>query len=303
MRQPNLSKLTGGAFTLAGAVLTLCLSAAPAYAQFVTLEGEVFQSSSGDKVQASVSCDQGHIWLGQVTGSAVGPLPGTFVEFVDVWFNPKTGTIEKLGLKFEIYDAKGTLLSAGWKTLVAGIASCKFDPLTKLQTFSVKAALSYTANMADKTIDEGDATLEIIGTADGNQFLKPFQFTEIFQSSRWENTAGKVTGGGHHTEATGNGVTFGFNAQNTGDRMKGSGFVIDRNVGVRIKILTVEAFAQDGTWAAFTGKAEVNGILEDYRIDVDDLGEPGTGSDTFKISTDSYVSSGVLTGGNIQIHK
>jgi len=63
------------------------------------------------------------------------------------------------------------------------------------------------------------------------------------------------------------------------------------------------AFAQDGTWAAFTGKAEVNGILEDYRIDVDDLAEPGAGSDTFKIATDSYVSSGVLTGGNIQIHK
>ncbi len=74
-------------------------------------------------------------------------------------------------------------------------------------------------------------------------------------------------------------------------------------MGVRIKILTVEAFAQTETWAAFTGQAEVNGILEAYRIDVEDLAEPGTGSDTFQITTDSYASRGVLTDGNIQIHK
>lgn len=303
MRHFSHAKLIFGTSTLACAVLTLCLSASPVYAQFATLEGEIFESRTGGNVQAAISCEKGTISLSNVTGPAVGPLPGTFWELVQMTFIPKTGTIEQLGVKFQIYDARGTVVSYGVKNLVEGTVTCVFDPVTGGQTFSVKAALSYEAYMYDVIADVGDATLEIIGTVDKGQSLKPFQFTEIFHSSRLVNTVGKVTGGGRNNETTGSGVTFGFNAQNTDDGLKGTGLVIDRNVGVRIKILTVEAFAQTDTWAAFTGKAEVNGILEDYRIDVDDLAEPGSGSDTFKITTDSYVSSGVLTGGNIQIHK
>ena len=59
-----------------------------------------------------------------------------------------------------------------------------------------------------------------------------------------------------------------------------------------------------GTHATFSGNAEINGAPTMYHIDVDDLGEPGTLRDTFKIVTDSgYSAAGVLTGGNIQIHK
>ena len=37
-------------------------------------------------------------------------------------------------------------------------------------------------------------------------------------------------------------------------------------------------------------------------IDVDDLGEPGAGRDTFKLVTSEYETGGVLTQGDIQIH-
>jgi hypothetical protein len=45
-----------------------------------------------------------------------------------------------------------------------------------------------------------------------------------------------------------------------------------------------------------------------FTVDVDDCGEPGSspgaGPDTFKISTTSgYMASGLLVGGNIQIHR
>ena len=42
-----------------------------------------------------------------------------------------------------------------------------------------------------------------------------------------------------------------------------------------------------------------------YRIDVQDLGEPGKGSDTYRIQLDTGYDSGeqVLEGGNVQIHK
>jgi hypothetical protein len=51
------------------------------------------------------------------------------------------------------------------------------------------------------------------------------------------------------------------------------------------------------------GDATVNGVATTYRIDVNDYAEPGKNIDTFKIITASgYTASGVLTGGNIQIH-
>ena len=100
-----------------------------------------------------------------------------------------------------------------------------------------------------------------------------------------------------------NGITFGFNAQNGDNGMKGSGSVIDHNVGVKIKIVDVETFAVTGTKVTFSGTAEVNGVAEKYRITVDDVGEPGTGLDSFKIVTDSYIGGGTLSGGNIQLHK
>jgi len=68
---------------------------------------------------------------------------------------------------------------------------------------------------------------------------------------------------------------------------------------------------EEGGKATFFGNAEVKvGPGEEataqqvtYRIDVDDLAEPGKGKGTFKIQTDiGYKAEGVLEGGNIQVH-
>jgi hypothetical protein len=48
----------------------------------------------------------------------------------------------------------------------------------------------------------------------------------------------------------------------------------------------------------------LNGAATTYRIDVDDLAEPGRNRDTFRIQlATGYAASGTLTGGNIQIHQ
>ena len=73
-------------------------------------------------------------------------------------------------------------------------------------------------------------------------------------------------------------------------------------LGTKVKILDVTLFAIAGSHATFVGRAEVNNVVENYRIDVDDLGEPGTGVDAIRIITDSYATGGTLTGGNIQVH-
>jgi hypothetical protein len=118
-------------------------------------------------------------------------------------------------------------------------------------------------------------------------------------------TPGQVTGGGQ-IAATGGleSVTFGFNAQSTANGLKGNCTVIDQATDTKIKCLDVTSLVQAGTHATFFGRAEVNGVPTTYRIDVDDLAEPGKGRDTFKIQTASgYSAGGVLTQGNIQIHK
>ena len=118
------------------------------------------------------------------------------------------------------------------------------------------------------------------------------------------STPGQVTGGGYVNDATLAGeVSFGFNAQSTGGLVKGNCNVIDHGTGQHVKCLNVTALVQTPTHATFFGEATVDGVATNYRIDVDDLGEPGGGRDTFKIQTDSgFAAAGVLTRGNVQIH-
>ncbi len=73
---------------------------------------------------------------------------------------------------------------------------------------------------------------------------------------------------------------------------------------VKIKCLDVTSLVRSGTHATFFGNGTINGTPMTYRIDVDDLREPGSGYDTFRIQTSTgFILGGTLTQGNIQIHK
>ena len=122
------------------------------------------------------------------------------------------------------------------------------------------------------------------------------------------STPGHVTGGGQVPDLSDRNrkVAFGFDAQDTRTGFKGSCSVVDQSPARNLLItcLDVTALVQAGTHATFFGNAQVNGTPTTYRIDVDDLAEPGKGADTFKIHTDSgYTASGVLSQGNIQVHQ
>jgi hypothetical protein len=54
------------------------------------------------------------------------------------------------------------------------------------------------------------------------------------------------------------------------------------------------------TRAVILGTATVNGETEEFRLEVEDHGEPGV-NDTFRISWSGYEAGGVLNGGNTQI--
>ena len=152
-----------------------------------------------------------------------------------------------------------------------------------------------------RTKPRGEAMFSVRIVSVAHQIVES-SFTEVFYSSNAVlTTPGKVTGGGSILQAGGPaGVAFGFVAQNTEQGMKDSGVVIDHATGTRIRIIDVTQLAVAGTHATFRGRAEVNGVEENYRIDVDDLGQPGSpvvNPDTFKIQTDGgYMRAGPLKG-------
>jgi hypothetical protein len=117
------------------------------------------------------------------------------------------------------------------------------------------------------------------------------------------STPGQVTGGGQIQMPPTDKVTFGFNAQSDGTTTKGNCNVIDHYKRIHIKCDDVQSLVVVGTHATFFGQADQDGVTTNYRIDVDDLADPGAGMDTFKIQTDQgYIAGGFLTVGNITIH-
>jgi hypothetical protein len=122
-----------------------------------------------------------------------------------------------------------------------------------------------------------------------------------------ESTEGcKVTYGGRITAANGDKATFGGNAK--ADGLKGNENYQDHGpvADMHVKSTTILAVicSADGTSASIFGTATVDGAGSfDFRIDVRDLGEPGT-ADRYRIRLSNGYDSGdqQLEGGNIQIH-
>jgi hypothetical protein len=115
----------------------------------------------------------------------------------------------------------------------------------------------------------------------------------------------KVTYGGRIEASNGDKATFGGNAQAP---TKGQEQYQDHGSAVNLNVHSIDVQAVtcsvDGTQASIFGEATVNGSgTFDYRIDLEDHGEPGT-SDTYRITLSSGYDSGeqVLESGNVQIH-
>ena len=97
-------------------------------------------------------------------------------------------------------------------------------------------------------------------------------------------------------------VSFGLEAK-SGLKLQATCSVVDRSLDVHVKCLDAISLVESPTHATFFGNATVEGIPTSYRIDVDDLANPGAGRDTFKLQTGTgYTVGGVLARGDVQIH-
>jgi hypothetical protein len=119
----------------------------------------------------------------------------------------------------------------------------------------------------------------------------------------------KTGTGGTIIANNGDKASFGGNAQsNAAGNIKGQQQYQDHGPAQPLKVKSIRILAltcnPQRTEATIFGRATINGQGSHlFRIDVQDLGEPGVGVDTYRILLDTGYDSGTQTlrGGNIQI--
>jgi hypothetical protein len=282
-----------------GAVATSCIDGQ------VTVMGDVSYSAN-----INGTADEGMASVGLFTdpSSKLGILNEGFQSFIDQ--------------KVAILTPSIAVNPVGTEHTVTATVYVNGQPKQgEIVVFDVTSPLGFTAHGTCETDVNGqcpftytgpqEADVHTITGCPADQTLVAVSATNVcgLATKIWRqeaSTPGKVTGGGqilHNLKIQG--VSFGFNAQLSElGRFHGSGVVVDHTTKTQIKILDVDRLLIVGTHATFEGNAEVNGVGTRYTIDVDDLAEPGTRGDTFKIVTVSgYMAAGPLTQGNIQIHK
>jgi len=293
-------------------VVTLAVVCAPSVAAQtpVALTGEVLNGGANPSLgigAVAIDCDPAGASTAtySVVGTAIGPFPGTFEETGS--FTISNGQVTAFQATFTIES--GLTEIEGIKTLrTSTSAVCLNSPEPGIASFAdIALNAGYEATIMTPVgtfTDEGRAAsgAQMLTTPDGRASAAT-QESFISEEIALAPTAGHVTGGGYVGDVVNEWVSFGFTAKSDGATVKAQCNVRDHSTGVHVKCLDATLLAQTATHATFMGQARVDGVVTNYRIDVDDLGEPGTGTDTFRIQTDNgFVAAGVLAGGNIQIH-
>jgi hypothetical protein len=235
-----------------------------------------------------------------VTGTAGGPYPGTFEE---------TGTYTVAGGQLQSFEAEFTIVSGsttveGTKALrTAATGTCAPAPgLLALSEVALDADYEATIMPASGPAVSDSGRAAVMG-----QFSVPESggpagsLSEAFFSEALVQTPGHVTGGGLVEDPLHGWVVFGFAARSDGIDPTAKCAVLA--LGTAVKCLDASFLAQTPTHATFLGEARLDGDDVGYRIDVDDLGEPGRHLDAFAITAGGFSAAGVLEAGNVQIHE
>jgi len=116
-------------------------------------------------------------------------------------------------------------------------------------------------------------------------------------ADEYQYSNGSVNGSGQILKS----VDFEFTAKGDTGGVRGTCTVVEKKAN-QVSCRTVTSLVVVGNHATFSGQATHNGALTTYTIEMDDLAEPGRGSDMFSITTGSGFSrSGVVTSGNLQV--
>jgi len=179
------------------------------------------------------------------------------------------------------------------------------------QTVSVPAVLTLVIN--EQINSSHDMTNEItvnalhLTLATGEEVIVSSARSDITCGDDHEVPKDFVTGGGFINVDNGR-ANFGFVAgfKPGHDTVSGQLNYIDHPTGMHVKATSITSYDGDVNTSTrtFTGEATINGQSGfTFTVTVTDNGEPGRGADTFSIEIlNGYSASGVLAGGNIQLH-
>ena len=326
--------LGGMAFTLTIATTTVFGTAPQSIVPPPVLTDEVFVSTPDIVANCDVN-GISTIWF-TVTGTATGPYPGTFTESGTVRIGPQTqdpppsghtaGPLVTFDSVFTIDSPMGQVTGTRWLEPIPGVGL-----ISTGQCHTVHNSFFNMDVHRDAAFSHDLAYRAVIRTPDGEfsdrgrvpfagfqrvrsidlatdaerlifiEFLAGFDSeqdaTELIEPNL---TPGLATGGGQIQPD----VTFGFNARSDGTYVEVNCSVVDKTADTKVKCLTATMYVQNGAHATFRGSATVNGVVTTYVIEVDDIAEPGIGTDRFAITTATgYRADGVLNRGNIQVHR
>lgn len=258
-----------------------------------------------------------------VSGDAFGPYPGTFVETGTATVGPQTAPAFVNGMQlgylfnveafFAIDSPIGQVIGSKRLTGTSDLGGCRDlvnfvlpDGTYASGTFRRVNAqtMSYEAIIltADSAYLDTGATGVLLEHFAGTGMQPVDAVQEAFTSSQQAvvpAAGGRATGGGRVAD-----VTFGFNAASGVSGSKGRCAVVDASADVMVKCLDVISVVVSGTSATIVGNALANGGAVRYRMEVADLEESGAGADSWTIRlSNGYVAGGLLTEGNIQVHR
>jgi hypothetical protein len=188
--------------------------------------------------------------------------------------------------------------SIAWGDGTSAGSITPLTPSSPSQVFTVTGNHTYT-------IESPVSGFAVVTTIDHEGVISTATSTAIV------GRPGKVTGGG----TIGDGREFDLGVQPDVNGFKGHLNYRDRtgNVDARSTSITFVSILIDNKHATIKGTATVNGTSGyTFTVHVEDNGEPGKGSDRFRIelsgpttydSNAVAANGGLLTGGNIQAHK
>jgi hypothetical protein len=156
-------------------------------------------------------------------------------------------------------------------------------------------------------------TVLTFGYVTGDPILRDADTTRAFdyvlgQASLPSNcplgTTCKVTGGGYIfvDKQQDHGI---FSIEVTADpsgRINGKVAYQDQATGLDFRTALITSAFFNGNTVTIQGIGTANGTTTNFQITVQDIGDPGSGPDTFSIQITGYSKSGVVQGGSIEIH-
>jgi len=176
------------------------------------------------------------------------------------------------------------------------------------QTVSVPGALNLVINEQMTSSTSGTESITVnaldLTLLNGIQVVVSSAHSDISCGVSPAEPRDFITGGGYIVPNDGK-DNFGFVAglkpgQTT---VRGQLNYIDHSTGDHVKSIDVTSYSGSGVCRTFSGPGTANGQSVTFTVKACDNAQPGGGSDTFGIRlSNDYSTSGVLAGGNIQLH-